>query len=296
MTSFSLFHQQYYELDKWQFAGGLRLNFYNTKITDPSFGDLRFNPTALAGNFSATYLFGPVWRLTASLNSAYRAPNINDLSSFGRFDFGIEVPSPTLKPERSLNKEILLQANYKKLNLAFAVFHNSLTDLIDRVKWSYEGDTLYMGERVYQKENIGNAVIYGFETYFKLDITNEFQFQSHLTYTYGQNRTADQPLRRIPPLFTRLGLQYEKSGFFTILNWTAAGEQTRLAPGDLSDHRINPKGTPGFGVLALRAGWRQGFFSVEGGLENILDQHYRYHGSGIDGYGRHFWLRTTLRF
>ncbi|HLO83333.1 MAG TPA: hypothetical protein VK166_20360, partial [Chitinophagaceae bacterium] len=127
-------------------------------------------------------------------------------------------------------------------------------------------------------------------------INHSFRVISHLTYTYGQNKTANEPLRRIPPVFGRLTGEYHRNGFFAALDWTGAGEQNRLSSGDKSDHRINPKGTPGFGIISARLGYTYKFLSLEAGIENILDQAYRMHGSGIDGYGRCVWLRTSFRF
>jgi outer membrane cobalamin receptor len=296
MTSFSIFHQQNYHIGRWEFSAGLRLNLYDTKIPDPKFGDVKLSPTATAGNASSSYNLSKHTRITASINTAYRTPNINDLSSFGKFDFGVEVPSPDLKPERSINKEIMIHIRYDNISVGMAAFHNSLSDLIDRVKFSYEGDTVFQGDRVYTKENIGKAYIYGGELFFNTAKGKHWRLNGNVSYTFGQNKTADQPLRRIPPLFARLNLEYRMKRSFVILNWSGAGEQTRLAAGDIADHRIDPGGTPGFGLLSLRSGWEYRFINIEIGLENILDQSHRYHGSGIDGYGRHLWLRTTFNF
>ena len=66
-----------------------------------------------------------------------------------------------------------------------------------------------------------------------------------------------------------------------------AGRQDRLAAGDKADHRMNPAGTPGWTVLNVHAGYGFGSgLEVRGGIDNIFDEAYRVHGSGIDGYGR----------
>ena len=74
-----------------------------------------------------------------------------------------------------------------------------------------------------------------------------------------------------------------------------AGRQDRLNPGDKSDHRINPAGTPGFAVVNLQASWPiTRAFDVALGVENVFDEAYRIHGSGIDGPGRNLWLGMRL--
>lgn len=296
MLALSAFHNQQFTLGKFDLVAGLRANQYSVKIPDPLFGDVSLQPFALAGNAGLLYHLTQRWKLAGSLSTGYRTPNVNDLSSFGRFDFGTEVPSPNLEPERSFNKELGLKWASKKTFAHITVYHNSLNDLIDRVKSNYEGDTLINGDQVYQKVNRGKAVIYGMEAELYTQINKSFGVRSHLTYTYGQNKTANEPVRRIPPVFGRLSGEYRRKNIFAALDWTFARTQERLAVGDRSDHRINPEGTPGYGIVSLRTGYQFKFIDAEAGMENMLDQAYRIHGSGIDGYGRHVWIRTTFRF
>jgi outer membrane receptor protein involved in Fe transport len=69
-----------------------------------------------------------------------------------------------------------------------------------------------------------------------------------------------------------------------------------LAAGDKSDHRINPSGTPGWGMLQLKTVINLQPIQIQAGIENLLDQSYRLHGSGIDGYGRMGWIRVQVVF
>lgn len=85
------------------------------------------------------------------------------------------------------------------------------------------------------------------------------------------------------------GLYYECE-----LNFAAT--QNRLAAGDKSDHRINPDGTPGWIILNFHAGYDWKWMSLQTGIENLLDQSYRMHGSGINGYGRTVWIRIACTF
>jgi outer membrane cobalamin receptor len=296
MFAFSLFSHYQLKFGRFIFNGGLRANKYKVNIPDTLFGNVALKPFALALDAGAMYHITDSWKLTAAISTGYRTPNVNDLSSFGRFDFGTEVPSPNLEPEKSFNKEIGIKRVTEKTYFHLTGYHNKLTDLIDRVRSTYEGDSLINGDKVFTKANVGNAVIYGFELEFYSWIGKSFRVLSHLTYTYGQNKTANEALRRIPPVFGKLTGEYHKGNLFLALDWIGAGEQDRLSSGDKADHRINPKGTPGWGIVSARAGYNYRFMSVESGIENIMDQLYRMHGSGIDGYGRHLWIRTSFRF
>ena len=67
-------------------------------------------------------------------------------------------------------------------------------------------------------------------------------------------------------------------------------------PGILRITGSIPSGTPGWGIVQLRFGYTWKFVSFQSGIENIFDQSYRTHGSGIDGYGRTGWIRMTFSF
>jgi len=70
------------------------------------------------------------------------------------------------------------------------------------------------------------------------------------------------------------------------LEWQAAGRQYRLAAGDIDDNRIPDGGTPGWNVFNINTGYSWRFIKIDVSLLNLLNQDYRYHGSGVNGYGR----------
>jgi outer membrane cobalamin receptor len=297
MSSIAFYHRQLWKLERWQLEGGIRANMFWLNMEEQQFGDVNLNPSAVVGNFSAIYHLGNNWKLATSISTAFRAPNISDLGSFGKFDFGIEVPTKSLEPEKSFNKEISLKKINQRFLFSVSVFHNRLTNLIDRAPSEYNGDSIYNGDRVYTKENIGEAAIYGGEFEFLVKPAKNLDIFSHLTYTYGQNISANEPLRRIPPLFGKTGFRHRPAKrLYYEFEMLFAGSQKRLAAGDKSDHRINPNGTPGWAIVHFRAGYNWRWLSFQSGIENLLDQSYRMHGSGIDGFGRTGWIRIACSF
>jgi hemoglobin/transferrin/lactoferrin receptor protein len=71
------------------------------------------------------------------------------------------------------------------------------------------------------------------------------------------------------------------------LVWQFAGKQDRLSAGDKADNRMNPLGTPGWGIVNLQASYKVSphiQLGMQG--ENLGNVRYRMHGSGIDGMGR----------
>jgi iron complex outermembrane receptor protein/hemoglobin/transferrin/lactoferrin receptor protein len=98
-------------------------------------------------------------------------------------------------------------------------------------------------------------------------------------------------MRRIPPLFGRTGVRYQSaSGLRFQADWTVAGRQGRLAKGDRDDNRMNPEGTPAWQIVDLQAGYKYRHWMLNGGLQNLFNEAYRMHGSGIDGLGRSYWV------
>ena len=76
-----------------------------------------------------------------------------------------------------------------------------------------------------------------------------------------------------------------------------ASQQNRLSPRDVSDPRINPTGTSGWGTLNLSLDWQMTTALQLGmRLENLADKAYREHASGIDAPGRNIGLWVNYSF
>ena len=293
----ALFTSHSFTFNQLKINAGARFNFFDINIPDETFGEVSIQPTALVGNLSGIYKLHPQHALTASINTGFRAPNINDLSSFGSFDSGIEVPTQTLSPEKSLTFELGYKTESDRIKANFTAFRTQLFDLITRVPSTFQGNDTYEGEPVFTKMNTARAYISGLEFDGSYQLTPKFSGYGNLTYTYGQDEAKDEPLRRIPPLNGRLGLQFQKnSTFFTALEWWFASQQDRLSGGDISDHRIPDGGTPGWSILNWRAGFQFNHLQINGGWQNIFNTVYRIHGSGVDGAGSHLWAAVRYSF
>ena len=282
-----------YEIRHWTLQMGWRYNFTSNKAEDELFNDLNLATSSLVWNAGINYHLSKS-RVYATVNTAFRAPNISDISSLGDFDYGVEVPTTNLKPETSTNFEIGYKIATKALSLNLACYYTRIQDLIDRIPSSYNGDTLYNGSRVYTKANVGEAFVTGLELELQTKLSTNFSLRGSMTYTYGQNVTKNEPFRRIPPLFGDLSLRYGRNKYFIILQALAANKQDRLSSGDIDDHRIPDGGTPGWFITNIKTGvdWKK--ISLKLALNNIFNEAYRYHGSGVDGLGRH--LAASVRY
>lgn len=281
----------------WALNLGLRYNQVRLAIKDATFGDTQITPDALVAHALLRYQAGQNHAISGGIYSGFRAPNINDMTSFGRFDFGIEVPSYDLSPEKTTTYELNYKYNSSKFQANVAGFYTALSDLVMRVRSTFEGSPTYEGSDVYKKENAAESFIRGTEVDFIWALSKIFNLQGSLTYTFGQNTTANEPMRRIPPLNGRLGLKYQPhKQWFNSIEWQYASKQDRLAGGDKSDPRIPKGGTPGWNVLNLRSAYQFKQVELQAGLNNLFNEAYRTHGSGIDGVGRSVWVGLDWRF
>ena len=94
----------------------------------------------------------------------------------------------------------------------------------------------------------------------------------------------------------KLGAVYTVKKFFVSGELLFACKQDRLSAGDKSDNRIPDGGTPGWEVVNLFAGYNLKHIRLKAGFENIFNEDYRTHGSGINGVGRSAWLMLGFYF
>ena len=286
-TSFSIFNLHKIDVGKWHIEGGIRYNSFGIQLTDSSIGEVNINPSALVGNAGVSYKINTSNLVYASIASGYRAPNINDMGTLGIVDFRYELPSNSLEPEKSLNYELGYKFNTKILQFDLSGFYLNLKDIITRQKVN---GSIINGYQVYSKQNSDASCIKGFETNLALQLNEQFKWSSNITFTYGQNRTKNEPMRRIPPMFGQQELAWKKNNTQILIQHLFAGKQDRLAQGDKDDNRIGKNGTPDWNTfnISLNQQFKHLFIQV-GGI-NLLNEKYKTHGSGIYAMGRTFSL------
>lgn len=291
--NYSLFSLHQLHWQRLRLNGGVRYNLFNIRITDTSLGKVQLHPSAFVFNAGAVYAITQKHHVFASFNNSFRAPNVDDMGTLGIVDFRYELPAYNLNPERSYNYEAGYKYRSTKFNFTATAFYMRLNQLITRVRM--QGEQIN-GYNVYVKENTDRAFIRGAEAEAEIEIINGLKLQSGVAYAYGQNKTRNEPLRRIPPFNGRIRSTYSKNKWFAAAeNWFAS-KQSRLAQGDKEDNRIPQGGTPGFDVWNVIAGYEWKQLRVQTGLQNLFNKDYRTHGSGINGYGRSAWLHIQFIF
>jgi len=290
--NFSLYTLHHLQVGKFNIEGGVRYNGMNIQITDTSkapgsLGKVNVKPSSLVTNAALGYQLNKRSGLFVSFSTGYRAPNIDDMGSLGLVDFRYEVPAYGLKPEKSYHTELGYRFRNQQFSASAAVFYMHLSNLITRVQVSGQQVN---GYNVYTKQNSQESYLRGAEFEWKHRLSASFSFDMSATYLFGQNLSAQEPMRRIPPLNGRAQLRYQYQQWYVAIENMAAATQNRLAQGDKDDNRIPVGGTPGWYLVNMHAGHTGQFFSIRGGMQNIANIDYRTHGSGINGAGRNVWL------
>lgn len=283
--SYAFFTNHQIENKKCQLSVGNRWQFLSLQIPIEGDNAIAVTPSAWVGNLYLSQSVTPSFKVIYGVNTSFRAPNIDDLGSLGIVDFRYEIPNYGLRPEKSTQFQIGYKWTKKQFSSETYLYHNQLKDLIVRNK---KGNEFIDGYPVFVKENAENGYIRGLESNVQWMLHQRLQLTGSLTYTLGQNTSKNEPLRRIPPFFGYLNMQYKDGKYWGKIFIHLASSQQRLAAGDVADNRIGPLGTPGWSTVNISAGLT--FYKIECDLtlQNLFNKDYKFHGSGINGVGRSF--------
>lgn len=232
--------------------------------------------------------------LFAGLSQGFRAPNLSDLT---RLDIArsneIETPVDDLSPEQFVSLEIGARARGEGYTAEAAWYYTWIDDLIVRTPTGREID----GAAEVTKRNSGRGFVQGVELMVSYDVTEAWQVRLSGTWMEGEadtyssssaEKTRDY-LSRVMPLTGQLALRWTPGQTFWIeAVFDAAGDADKLAEADKRDtQRIPPGGTPGYVVCALRSHFMiTDSVSLSLTVENLTDEDYRIHGSGVNEPGR----------
>jgi hemoglobin/transferrin/lactoferrin receptor protein len=269
------------------------------------FSSIQQNHMALNGNLGLIYLPSKNWRFTLNGSTAFRAPNVDDLTKvFESVPGSVIVPNPNLKSEYAYNGE--LGINYtlgQRLTIATNLYSTFLTNALTVQNGTFDGQdsVMYDGQmsQVMTTTNAAKARVLGAELYVNAKLSNNFSLQGSYNYTYGRilTDTIPYPLDHIAPAFGKAALIYQKTKirtefFVQYSAWKKLKDYNLIGEDNYS--YATPEGMPSWYTLNLRFNYAfSQHFSVQAACENILDQNYRQFASNISAPGRNFIL--TLR-
>ncbi|NNF17944.1 MAG: TonB-dependent receptor [Gammaproteobacteria bacterium] len=252
----------------------------------------------LSGSAGILYALSDTTDLVANLARGFRAPNIFDLGTLGaRPGNRFNIANPDLGPEAVITGDLGLRITHSRGTVEAVIWGSDYQDKIVSV---FTGMVDPGGRDIVQSRNASSLSLQGVELSGKWQMGERHLFDMTMNYTHGETSIANQgtePADRVPPLNGRFGWHYERSDWRAGAQWTFADQQNRLCARDIRDPRINPAGTPGWGVLNLLWSYNPGSqWRVSARMNNVFDRSYRYHGSGIDAAGRHLRLDVEGNF
>ena len=297
-------------------SDGLRYNFVSLNST---FNNLFFFPFlnnkltqnnhALNGNLGLVYNPLKNLKLYTIASTAFRAPNLDDVSKVFDSKSGVAIitPNAELKPEYSYNYELGLSSIYKKIKFEAVGYYTQIQNAIIVKSSTLNGldSTIYNGinTKVFSNQNAQQAYIYGYSVQLAADLFKSIAFTSSLNYTYGRiiENGKETPLDHIPPMFGRTAVSYFTKKFSAEISSLYNGwkkiEDFNIAGEDNAVY-ATPKGSPAWYTLNLKAQYtlgKKGKIQLQSGIDNITDSQYRVFASGMSAAGRNIWICVRVK-
>lgn len=290
---------------QWVLSEGVRLSHVGLRSTFSDAEDFQFlNGTLAQDNSALNWRAGVVWsperswRFTALGSTGFRAPNVDDIGKvFDSTPGQVIVPDPDLRPERTLNVEAGISKTFvERYTLDVQAFHTWYTDALVVAPFTANGrdSIVYDGtlSQVTALVNAGKATISGGSAQFAAKFSAHWSLSSSITYTYGRVRTdsTPTPLDHVPPVYGRTALDYSTkrlhaqiyslyNGWKRLADYSVSGEDNLVS--------ATPDGMPAWWTLNVRGEFSVSrTFSIQAGVENILDRNYRVFASGVSAPGR----------
>ena len=261
------------------------------KVWDPAHGvdiSARDDWTNMVFNARTLYRLSDTWNLYGGASQGFRAPNANDLSGNITSRSGQQqLGSLDLEPEKSWTFEVGSRFNNDTVSLGATGFCTLVDDLIISVPAAPGGNTV-------SAANAQEAEIVGLELEAAVRILENLTLSGHLTWQDGETTSpaflggpgVEAPVSRLSPLVGSVALRYDSPDqrWWVEGRITAAARQDELSARDQGDtQRIPPGGTPGYLVASVHAGVQvTENLQLNAALENITDEDYRIHGSGVN--------------
>lgn len=274
------------------------------RVFDTTFGsDLSASDDwqALVFDARAIFHFDETWSAFGGISQGFRAPNVDDLSGNLTSRSGTtSLGNLELDAEKSITFELGTRARADRFSLENALFATLVEDLI-------VGVPVAAGSATEVTTNASEAWIVGAEAEGAYRVTDSLSLSGFLTWQYGDAERPEfiggdsitEPVSRIAPFRGSLALRYENpdSDWWAEARVIAAARANRLSAGDRTDNeRIPPGGTPSYLVANVSAGWQATEdLSLVLALQNLTDEDYRIHGSGLNeaGFGAVLTTRYT---
>lgn len=190
----------------------------------PKFNNFSNSFSNLSGALGFTKEFTEHFNFKANLGSAFRSPNIAELSSDGVHEgtFRYEIGNNNLSPENSYYGDLAFEFNNNAVSASLGAFNN----YIDKYIYNRQNNNeiILVGTDVFPVYRFiqDNANLSGIEASLTLHPAELIHFENSFSYTRGVNRATNRPLPFIPAAVLRNELRLEpeikgiKSTYFSL--------------------------------------------------------------------------------
>ena len=334
----SAFGQAIYSLEKTgtNIQAGLRLTQYNLVANYSKanpwklpYSEISFSNFTPSFDLGLTQKIGKNMLAKASVNQAFRNPNVDDMTKVFDSKPGLKllVPSPELKAERSTTYDLgVTYGKSNKFYVELGVYQSQIKNLLLDQKSTLNGqDSIEFDGRltpVYQLKNIAMGNISGTYINVKAKLYKKLWLSGSLNLTQGNYLLPDsialasgmdksQPLDHIPPTYGNVSVRWTDklwyAEFQTLFNgekkassFSNSGEDNQdKQPLGLTDVNGDGKAdgyNPSWMIYNVRFGYQlpRGF-GVQLAVENLLDLNYRYFASGMSASGRNVMVSVNWK-
>ncbi|MFO0576390.1 MAG: TonB-dependent receptor [Polyangia bacterium] len=264
-----------------------------------------------AGSVHVQYQPVSALALFAGFSTGVRPANLDDNARLDLGRPGLLVPGTTaLRPEAAYSGEAGLRVAHSRIEGGATYSITYLSDPLSVSTAVLNGHTCYPAEdrctdRLLTRRNERSALIHAVEASARLNLLGGLAAYATVTYAHGDvqrlpppglsgqpaGAVSSDPLWRVPPLFGFGSLQLRRPR--SLLSFAEIGvrwglAQRRLSIQDVLDPTVCPPGqpscdgTPGFLVVTARGALRLSRrLHVTGTIENLANETYRLHGSGV---------------
>ena len=259
----------------------------------------------------ASYKQSESLELYANFSQNYRAVNFNDI----RVNVGSLEVDPNISDERGYNIEIGARGQVdRRISFDITAFHLSYQDRIGTVLRTEPNPVFNnLVDRTFRyRTNVADARIYGIESFAELDLYKLLIDQSskvklalfsnlaliNAEYTDSdENGIEGNDVELVPELNFKTGLTFSKGNFQVIYQFMHVSEQFSDATNAISTPTAIEGIIPSYQVMDISLGYQYKKYSLETGINNLLDQEYftrratGYPGPGIiPSDGRSFYV------
>ena len=166
----------------------------------PKFNNFSNDFSNVSGAAGFTHEFNEFLSFKSNIGSAFRSPNIAELSADGVHEgtFRYEIGNNNLVPEKSFYADAALEYTSDLLQASLSVYNNHINDYIFNSQTNNE--VIQIGEESFPVFRFvqANANLYGAEAALTFHPVEALHFENSFAFTHAENRETKTALPFIP--------------------------------------------------------------------------------------------------